>query len=141
MQEREQNYGTMMDEPRAAQMTQDEKTWSILSHLSVFLNLFTGFIGGPIASFIIWLVYRDRSPRVAFHALQSTWYQIPWLVLLWAGWGITWLLTVVLIGFLMMPVMLVITAIPFIHAAYAAYKISEGQDFRYPVIADMISRR
>lgn len=145
MQEREHDYGNhgtaFMEEPGAARMTRDEKTWAMLSHLSVFLNLFTGFIGGPIASFIIWLVYRERSPQVAFHALQSTWYQIPWLVLLWVGWGLTWLLTAVLVGFLMMPLMLVITAIPFIHAAYGAYRISEGHGFRYPIIADMISGR
>lgn len=140
MQERERNYGAVVEEPGFAPMSRDEKTWSILSHLSIFLNLFTGFIGGPIASFVIWLVYRDRSPHVAFHALQSTWYQIPWLVVLWVGWTVTWLLTTVLIGFLMMPVMLVITAIPFIHSAYAAYRISEGRDFRYLLIGDMVSR-
>lgn len=139
MQER--NYGAITEEPDLAPMTSEEKTWSILSHLAMFLNFFTGFIGGPIASIVIWLVYRDRSPNIAFHALQSTWYQIPWFVFLWIGWLITGLLTFVLIGFLMMPFMLVITALPFIHSAYGAYQISEGRDFRYPMIGDMISRR
>jgi hypothetical protein len=62
----------------------DEKTWSVLAHLSVFLNLFTGFLG-PVAALVIWLVYRDRSPRVSFHALQSVWYQVAWLVILAVG--------------------------------------------------------
>ena len=53
----------------------DENTWSVLAHLSVFLNLFTGFLG-PVAALVIWLMYRDRSPRVSFHALQSLWYQV-----------------------------------------------------------------
>ncbi|CAN5534837.1 MAG: DUF4870 domain-containing protein [Actinomycetota bacterium] len=127
------SYGAVMS-------GRDERMWSGLAHLSVFLNLFTGFLG-PVAAFVIWLVYRDRSETIAFHALQSTWYQIPWLVILWVGWTLTWLLTAVLIGFLMMPVMLVITAIPFIHSAYGAYRISEGDDFRYPLVADVISRR
>ena len=48
----------------------DENTWSVLAHLSVFLNLFTGFLGS-VAALVIWLVYRDRSPRVSFHAMQS----------------------------------------------------------------------
>jgi uncharacterized protein len=122
-------------------MSQEERTWSILSHLTMFLNFFTGFLGGPIASVVIWLVFRERSPRVAFHALQSTWYQVPWFVFLLVGWGITGLLTFVLVGFLMMPAMVVITALPFIHAAYAAYRISEGEDFRYPIVGDMVSRR
>jgi uncharacterized protein len=41
----------------------------------MFLNLFTGFLG-PVAALIIWLLYKDRSSRVAFNALQSMWYQI-----------------------------------------------------------------
>ena len=49
---------------------QDERTWSMLSHLSVLLSLITG-IGGPIAALLIWLVYKDRSQRVAFHALPT----------------------------------------------------------------------
>ncbi len=50
----------------------EERTWSVLSHLSVFVNLFTGLLG-PVAALIVWLVYKDRSPKVAFHALQSLW--------------------------------------------------------------------
>lgn len=128
-------------EKRGAPSARDERIWSALSHLTIFLNFPTGFIGGPVASFVIWLVYRGRSPRIAFHALQSTWYQIPWLVFLWASWTVLWTLLVpILIGFLLMPVLLVVSAIPFVHSAYAAYRISEGQDFEYPVVADFVSR-
>ena len=57
----------------------DERVWSALSHASVVLWPFTGFL--PVAPFLIWLVYKDRSPRVGFHALQSLWYQVAWLVI------------------------------------------------------------
>jgi uncharacterized protein len=115
----------------------DEKTWSILAHLSVFVNLLTGFLG-PVAALIIWFVYRDRSERVAFHALQSALYQAAWAVILAACWAITGLLTVVLVGFLLIPVMIVLSVVPFMHMGYAAYKVNKGVDYRYPVIADMI---
>jgi uncharacterized Tic20 family protein len=116
---------------------QDERTWSMLAHLSVLLNLITG-IGGPIAALIIWLVYRDKSQRVAFHALQSLWYQIAWIVILSVGWIVTGILMFVLIGFLLVPVMLLASLAPFIHQCYAAYKVNQGVDYRYPIIADMI---
>ena len=116
---------------------QDERTWSMLAHLSVLLNLITG-IGGPIAALIIWLVYRDKSQRVAFHALQSLWYQIAWAVILSIGWIVTGILMFVLIGFLLVPVMLLASLVPFIHQCYAAYKVNQGVDYRYPIIADMI---
>ena len=123
-----------------AMSAQDERTWSILAHLSMFLNLFTGFLG-PVAALVIWLVYRDRSQKVAFHALQSTFYQVGWLVILAVGWSVTGLLTIVLVGFLLIPVMAVVSVVPFAHAGYAAYKVSQGEDFRYPLAADLVESR
>jgi uncharacterized protein len=120
--------------------TQEERTWSVLAHLSIFLNLVTGFLG-PVAALVIWLVYRDRSSRVAFQALQSMWYQVAWLVILFVGWTITTLLMLVLIGFLLVPVMALITIVPFVHGAYAAYRESKDGKYRYPLIADMIEAR
>jgi uncharacterized protein len=120
--------------------TQEERTWSVLAHLSIFLNIVTGFLG-PVAALVIWLVYRDRSSRVAFQALQSMWYQVAWLVILFAGWAMTTLLMLVLIGFLLVPVMALITVVPFVHGAYAAYRVSKDGEYRYPLIADMIEAR
>jgi uncharacterized Tic20 family protein len=117
----------------------DENTWSVLAHLSVFLNLFTGFLG-PVAALVIWLMYRDRSPKVSFHALQSLWYQVAWVVILAVGWTIAGLLTVILVGFLLFPVMIVLTFVPFVHMGYAAYKVSQGIDYRYPWVADLLER-
>jgi uncharacterized protein len=120
--------------------TQEERTWSVLAHLSIYLNLVTGFLG-PVAALFIWLVYRDRSRKVAFQALQSMWYQVAWLVILLSGWTVTGLLMLVLIGFLLVPVMALITVVPFVHSAYAAYRVSKDGDYRYPLIADMIEAR
>ena len=69
------------------------------------------------------------------------WYQVAWLVILFAGWAMTTLLMLVLIGFLLVPVMALITIVPFVHGAYAAYRVSKDGEYRYPLIADMIEAR
>jgi uncharacterized protein len=117
----------------------DENTWSVLAHLSLVLNLFTGFLG-PVAAFIIWLVYKDRSRRISFPALQSALYQLAWIVILAVGWTVAGLLTIILVGFLPFPVMIVLTVAPFVHMAYAAYKVNQGVDYRYPLVADLLER-
>ena len=145
MQQQDPNYGTPREEePRLTRVpvgsgmsAQDERTWSMLAHLSVLLNIVTG-IGGPIAALVIWLVYRDRSPRVSFHALQSLWYQVAWAVILFVGWFVTGILSIIFIGLLLIPVMLIATLVPFVHQCYAAYKVYQGVDYRFPIIADMI---
>ena len=145
MEAKDHNYGVARDEvakEQGPQMmgSQEEKTMSVLAHLSIFLNLVTGFLG-PVAALIIWLVYRDRSSNVGFQALQSMWYQVAWLVILFVGWTVTTLLMLVLIGFLLVPVMALITVVPFVHGAYAAYRVSKDGEYRYPLIADMIEAR
>ncbi len=140
MEAKEQNYGVVDGPETVAMGAQEERTWSALAHLSIFLNLVTGFLG-PVAALIVWLVYRDRSSKVAFQALQSMWYQVAWLVVLVAGWTVTGILTIVLIGFLLMPAMALISIVPFVHGAYAAYRVHRDGEYRYPFIADMIERR
>ena len=137
MQAGRQNNGVLEDHDQRVISAQEERTWSVLSHLSMFLNLLTGFLG-PVVALIIWLVYKDRSQKVAFHALQSMWYQIGWLVILAVGWTVTGLLTMILIGFLLIPVMAVVSVVPFVHAAYAAYRVSRDEDYRYPIAADLV---
>jgi uncharacterized protein len=143
------NYGRPEEEPRLSRVpvgggmsAQDERTWSMLAHLSTLLNLITG-IGGPIAALVIWLVYKDKSQRVAFHALQSLWYQVAWIVILFAYFIVSFILTFVIIGIFMFFLMPLIALVPIVHQCYAAYKVNQGVDYRYPVIADMIdgSRR
>lgn len=133
------NYGVLEGHDRKVTSTQEERTWSVLSHLSMFLNLITGFLG-PVAALIIWLVYKDRSQKVAFHALESMWYQIGWLIILAVGWTVTGLLTMILIGFLLIPVMAIVSVVPFVHAAYAAYRVSRDDGYRYPIAADLVER-
>ena len=142
MQQEDTNYGSHQEEPRLTQgpvrmSAQDERRWSAIAHLSILLDLISA-IGGPVAALIIWLVYKDRSQKVAFHALQSLWYQVAWIVILAVGWTVTGILMLVLIGFLMVPVMLIVSLVPLVHQCYAAYKVSQGVDYRYPVIADMV---
>jgi uncharacterized Tic20 family protein len=107
-----------------------ERTWSALAHLSTFLKLFTGFLG-PVAAFVIWLVYKDDSPTVAGHALRSVFYQVAWLSAIFLGWTVTFALMGVLVGFLLVPVMAVVTLAPFVQASYGAYTAYRGGGRRY----------
>jgi uncharacterized protein len=116
--------------PIGTMSTRDERTWSALAHLSTFLNAFTGFLG-PVAAFIIWLVHREKSPTVASHALRSVFYQVAWLVAIAVGWTITGALMAVVIGFLLVPVMILVTLAPFVQASYEAYNAYTGHGRRY----------
>jgi hypothetical protein len=63
---------------------------------------------------------------VARHALRSVFYQVAWLSAIFIGWTVTVALMVVLVGFLLVPVMAVVTLAPFVQASYEAYTAYRG---------------
>ncbi|WP_376789963.1 DUF4870 domain-containing protein [Thermoflexus sp.] len=130
--------------PEAA-LSAEERQWAMLAHLSVLLNLATA-LGGPIAAFLIYLFYRERSRYVAFHALQALIFQL----LAWVVAGVTamgaWLLslalTALIIGICLMPVACLLSLIPLGALAYGvvgAIACSRGEDFRYWLIGDWVA--
>jgi uncharacterized Tic20 family protein len=148
----------------------NERTWAALAHASVLLTFALGVSTGGLAVFvaalvplIIWLAFRDRSSFVAFHAMQATVFQLASVLVLIAllaggllvlipAWIMTVLLLVVLIGFLLVPLMLVLTiawpvglvALPFaslVYGLYAAFEVYGGRPFRYWLVADWIESR
>jgi uncharacterized Tic20 family protein len=125
-----------------------EHNWAMLSHLSILLNLFTGFLG-PIVALIIYLVYKDRSRYIAYQSLQATIFQL----VVWVGIGLVigaiWLLTlalsIFLIGLLCIPFtflatifLLIVPLGSLIYGVYAAVKCSRGEDFRYWLVGDWV---
>src|SRR5256885_17236393 len=52
----------------------DARTWAMVAHLTVLLNLVTGFLG-VVAALVIYLVFKDRSRYVAYQSLQAFVFQ------------------------------------------------------------------
>jgi len=124
----------------------DERTWAMLAHLSVLLNLVTGFLGVG-AALLIYLMYKDRSRYVAYQAMQSFLFQL----IFWAGggvligimWAVVGALSAILVGILLIPIALLLTPIllifPLIALGYGVYgsvETSNGKDFRYWLVSD-----
>ncbi len=125
-----------------------EHNWAMIAHLSVLLNLFTGFLG-PIVALIIYLVYKDRSRYIAYQSLQSTIFQlIAWVgvgLLIGAIWLFTLALSIILIGLLCVPFSLLATILlllvplaSLVYGVYAAVQSSHGEDFRYWLVGDWV---
>lgn len=120
----------------------DERTWAMLSHLSVLLNFVTGF-GGPIAALVIYLVYKERSRYVAYHAMQAMVFQLIWWfgggVLTAIAWTVSGTLSAVIIGLFCMPFACILSLAPLgaiVYGVIGGVQTSQGQDFKYWLIGD-----
>ncbi len=122
----------------------EEHQWAMLAHLSVLLNLVTGFLG-VAAALIIYLAYRDHSRYVAYQSMQAFVFQLIW----WVGggiltgiiWAITGGLMAVAIGLLCLPLACVVTLMPLVALVYGivgAVQCNNGQDFRYWLVGDWV---
>ncbi len=126
----------------------DERTWGMLAHLSTLLNLVTGF-GGPIGALIIYIIYKDRSRFVAYHALQAMLFQLIWWfgggLLIGMMWAIVGLLSAIVVGIILVPVATCVTPLlalfplgALIYGIVGAIQTNQGQDFKYWLVGDWV---
>jgi uncharacterized Tic20 family protein len=140
--------------------THNERTLAALAHASVLLNLFSGF-GGAIAAAVIWATQKDKSPYVAFQALQAVAYQLVGLLvfgLAWCCWLLfyfaTWIPMIAQIEqnpeaappplfwiglFSMVCPMLVMGAWA-LFGLWGALQAYRGRDFEYPLLGGWLRR-
>lgn len=120
----------------------EEKQWAMLAHLSVLINLFTGFLG-VAAPLVIYLIYKDRSRYVAYHSLQSLIFQ----AICWFGGSalaiVSSLLSGVIpfIGLICLPLACIFGILPIVALVYGTYggiQINNGQDFKYWLVGDWV---
>jgi uncharacterized Tic20 family protein len=123
-----------MDTPAPVAITQDEKLWAMLAHLAGLLGYTVAF-GQYVGPLVIYLLYKDKSTFVAFHALQSLYFQLALLVT--TGLGVV--LAVVTCGlgsFLLIG--LAVGAV--VYVIVAAIKANQGEWFEYWLVGPWAKR-
>lgn len=101
----------------------DERMWGIFAHLAPFVGALVGLpFLGPL---VILLIYKDRSPFVRRHALDSLNFQLILLI----GYIISAVLILVAIGFFIAAIIAIASVVLQILAAVAA---NRGEAYRYP---------
>ena len=121
----------MNDTPSESTQTTGDTTWAMLAHLSAligFLGNGVGFILGPL---IIWLVKRESDPLADRHGKEALNFQITMFIIAL----ICIPLMLVLVGFILLPVVLLTNLVLTI---IAGVKVSKGEDYRYPFAIRLI---
>jgi uncharacterized Tic20 family protein len=126
---------------KKVETTSDERTWAILAHVSILLGAITVGLLGPVAAFVIWLIKKEESDYVAKQAMQSLVYQVVVAVLSWIMWGAIIVLSLAVIGICLIPLAVLLDLAAIGYGCYAAYVCSLGQEFRYPIIWEMVTTK
>jgi uncharacterized Tic20 family protein len=113
-------------------LTPEERTWAMLAHLSALLG-YVVVLGQYIAPLVIYLVYRERSRFVAFHALQALYFQLALLLL----WIVVFVATLVTCGLgaicAVVPIVLNL-----VFVLMAAIRANSGEWYELPLVGAMV---
>ena len=122
----------------------EERQWAMVAHLSVLVNLVSGFLG-PVVPLIMYMLYKERSRYVAYQSLQALIFQLVWWIgggiITGVAWAVTGALSAVIIGILCIPLACMISFVPLValgYGVYAGVQTSQGQDFKYWLIGEWV---
>ena len=121
-----------MSHPQGDSLSVDEKLWGMLAHLLTLLG-YVVVVGEYIAPLVIYLVYKDRSRFVAFHALQALFFQ---LLALAVGIALV-LFSVVTLGLgllLAAPLAIALAIAVLVYTIIAAIQANNGVWYELPIV-------
>lgn len=107
------------------ELSESERNWAMLCHLSSFAGYFFPF-GGILGPLICWLSKKDESQWVNFNGKQALNFQLS--ILLYMVLAIP--LIFIIVG---IPILVFLGFLEVICVVIASVKASKGEEFRYPL--------
>jgi hypothetical protein len=117
-----------MEENRV--LSETERNWSMLCHLSAFAGFFFPF-GGIIGPMICWLTRRDESLWVNLNGKASLNFQLSMLLYMILAIPLCF----IILGF---PIIFALIVLKLVCVIIASVKAPKGELFRYPLVIPFI---
>jgi len=120
-----------------APTTSDDTTWGMLCHISALAGFVIPF-GNIIGPVVVWVLKKDQSPFVDAHGKSAINFNISYSIYFVALAIIGFILTFILIGFLVLMLLPVLTLAVLILVIIAAIKASKGEMYEYPFVIQFL---
>ncbi len=111
-------------------LSETERNWSMLCHLSAFAGFFFPF-GGVLGPLICWLSRKDDSSWVNINGRNSLNFELSILLYM----VLAAPLCIIIVGF---PIIFALGTLKVICIIIASIKASKGELFRYPLVIPFI---
>jgi hypothetical protein len=133
-----------LNESQPQLSSSEENTLAMFAHLSILLNLVTGFLG-LVPALIIYFAYKDRSRYVAYQSLQAIVFQLVYFfgAVILAGIVaiVSTPLVLVCIGLFGLLLALLLALVPIgalIYGIVGAVETYHGRDFQYWLVGQWV---
>lgn len=112
-------------------LSETERNWAMLCHLSAFAGFFFPFFGGILGPLVCWLIKKDESAWVNENGKSSLNFQLSILLYM----VLAFPLCFILIG---IPIEVFLAILNLICVIIASVKASKGERFKYPIAIPFI---
>jgi len=113
------------------------RTWNMLCHLSALAGLIIPF-GNILGPLLVWQIKKNEIPSTNVHGKAALNFQITVLIALFAGVILAVLLSFFCVGFLLIPVVMLIGLAGLVFAIIAGIKANNGEDYKYPFSLELV---
>ena len=124
---------------QAANASKADRTMAMVGHLVALVGLVFPF-GNIIGPLVVWLVKKDQSRFVAFHAKQSMFFQIAVTVVVVAIMIISIPLAFICVGYLTMLLAAGAGLAALVYAVIGGIQVNSGKDFEYYFIGPWVRK-
>ena len=125
-------------EPPPPNPESQRRMWNMLCHLSAL----AGFIGVPLGNIlgplIVWQIKKNEFPSVDAHGKAALNFQITVLLALIVAGAAMLIGMFICIGWLLIPVVILIGLAGLIFPIIAGIKANNGEDYKYPFSLELI---
>ena len=117
--------------------TSDSRNWATAAHLSALIGLLVGFnFVGPL---VVYLIKRDEDPYVRDQAAEALNFNLSFFLYAIVAGVITFVLTLLVVGLLLIPVLIAGGVAWLVLVIVAAMKSNRGEAYRYPLTIRLVS--
>jgi uncharacterized Tic20 family protein len=113
------------------------RTWNMLCHLSALAGFIVPF-GNILGPLLVWQIKKNEIPSTNVHGKAALNFQITVVIALLAGMAVAILLSFFCVGFLLIPVVMLIGLAGLIFAIIAGIKANNGEDYKYPFSLELV---
>jgi len=113
------------------------RTWNMLCHLSALAGFIIPF-GNILGPLIVWQIKKNEFPSVNLHGKAALNFQLTVFIVAFAAAIVAFVLSFFCVGFLLIPLVVLIGLAGLVFAIIAGIKANNGEDYKYPYSFNLI---
>ena len=113
------------------------RTWNMLCHLSALAG-FVFPLGNILGPLLVWQIKKNEFPSVDVHGKAALNFQITVAIAMFVTGLVAGVLSFFCVGYLLIPLVLLIVLGGMILAIIAGIKANNGEDYQYPWSLDLV---